>query len=97
MYSLASAVFLLALLHLSLTCIHRHSRSSHVVESEETSRRRDHVVKSSIDHNISEIVLGKSYYATGLLTLPYDGIMEPFEAWFSQQYNMSRIDYYHGE
>ena len=36
------------------------------------------------------------YHATGLLTLPYDNIVEPFEAWYAGEKNMSRIDYYHG-
>ena len=36
------------------------------------------------------------YHATGLLTLPYDNIVEPFEAWYAGEKNMSRIDYYYG-
>ena len=36
------------------------------------------------------------YHATGLLSLPFDGIAEPFEAWFAGDRNMSRIDYYYG-
>ena len=39
----------------------------------------------------------KTYHATGLLTLPYDGIMEPFEIWYAEEYMMSRIDYYYGK
>lgn len=36
------------------------------------------------------------YHATGILSLPFDGIVEPFEAWFAGERNMSRIDYYYG-
>ncbi|XP_068738415.1 cathepsin S-like [Montipora capricornis] len=36
------------------------------------------------------------YHATGLLSLPFDDIVEPFEAWFAGEKNMSRIDYYYG-
>lgn len=36
------------------------------------------------------------YHATGLLRLPYDNIIEPFEAWYAGERNMSRIDYYYG-
>ena len=36
------------------------------------------------------------YHATGLLSLPFDDIVEPFEAWFAGDRNMSRIDYYYG-
>ncbi|XP_028397683.1 counting factor associated protein D-like [Dendronephthya gigantea] len=38
----------------------------------------------------------RNYHATGLLTLPYDNIVEPFEAWYAGERNMSRIDYYYG-
>lgn len=43
-----------------------------------------------------DIKFPKTYHATGLLTLPYDGVMEPFETWYVKDLNMSRIDYYHG-
>ncbi|XP_029202306.2 KDEL-tailed cysteine endopeptidase CEP1-like [Acropora millepora] len=36
------------------------------------------------------------YHTTGLLSLPFDDIVEPFEAWFAGEKNMSRIDYYYG-
>lgn len=36
------------------------------------------------------------YHATGLLSLPFDNIVEPFEAWFAGDRKMSRIDYYYG-
>lgn len=37
------------------------------------------------------------YHTAGLLSLPFDDIVEPFEAWFAGEKNMSRIDYYYGE
>ena len=37
------------------------------------------------------------YHAQGIISLPYDGIIEPFEAWYSGGHNMSRIDYYYGK
>ena len=33
----------------------------------------------------------KNYHATGTVSLPYAEIKEPFEAWFSQSLNKSRI------
>ena len=38
----------------------------------------------------------KNYHATGFVSLPYAEIKEPFEAWFSQSLNKSRIDVYDG-
>lgn len=37
------------------------------------------------------------YHATGVLSLPTSNINEPFEVWYSQTYDKSRIDYYHGK
>ena len=37
------------------------------------------------------------YRAQGQISLPYDGIIEPFEAWYCGKVNMSRIDYYYGK
>ncbi|KAL9979945.1 hypothetical protein ACROYT_G008468 [Oculina patagonica] len=36
------------------------------------------------------------YHAQGIISLPYDGIIEPFEAWYGGRHKMSRIDYYYG-
>ena len=36
------------------------------------------------------------YHAVGTITLPYDDLVEPFEAWYAGELNMSRIDYYQG-
>lgn len=37
-----------------------------------------------------------NYHATGRLFLPHSNIVEPFEIWFSSEFNRSRIDYYYG-
>ena len=37
------------------------------------------------------------YHATGTITIPSGGIVEPFEAWYAGKHNKSRIDYYGGE
>lgn len=39
----------------------------------------------------------RHYHATGILSLPFDSIVEPFEVWFAGDRNMSRIDYYYGK
>ena len=36
------------------------------------------------------------YHSVGTITLPYDGLVEPFESWYAGELNMSRIDYYQG-
>lgn len=46
---------------------------------------------------IYERYFPKHYHASGLLILPYDRIVEPFEAWFAGDKSMSRIDYYYGK
>uniref|UniRef100_UPI00398EC444 digestive cysteine proteinase 2-like n=1 Tax=Pristiophorus japonicus TaxID=55135 RepID=UPI00398EC444 len=37
------------------------------------------------------------YHVSGILSLPYAEIEEPFEAWYNLPWNVSRIDYYHGQ
>ncbi|XP_068681166.1 uncharacterized protein [Montipora foliosa] len=37
-----------------------------------------------------------NYHATGRLFLPHSDIVEPFEIWFTKDFNRSRIDYYYG-
>ena len=39
----------------------------------------------------------RCYRAQGQISLPFDGIIEPFEAWYCAKFNMSRIDYYYGK
>jgi len=39
----------------------------------------------------------RRYHASGILSLPFDDIHEPFEAWYAGDVNISRIDYYHGK
>lgn len=38
-----------------------------------------------------------SIYISGIISLPYAEIEEPFEAWLDLTAKSSRIDYYHGE
>lgn len=38
-----------------------------------------------------------TYHVIGVLKLPYGEISEPFEAWYSKNEKMSRIDYYGGK
>ena len=45
---------------------------------------------------IESIKFPDFYHAQGIISLPYDGIIEPFEAWFAGRHQMSRIDYYYG-
>ena len=37
------------------------------------------------------------YHSVGTITMPYDDLVEPFEAWYAGELNMSRIDYYQGK
>ena len=90
-----------------------HLQLSHLKHSDKlnhTNEKDHNRVKISLDEeegmNVNEteakqkkpdIKFPKTYHATGLLTLPYDGIMEPFEIWYAGDLNMSRIDYYHGK
>ncbi|XP_067867859.1 digestive cysteine proteinase 2-like isoform X1 [Heterodontus francisci] len=37
------------------------------------------------------------YHVSGILSLPYAEIEEPFEAWYNFSGNVSRIEYYHGQ
>ena len=46
---------------------------------------------------IKDINFPHFYHATGFISLPYDDIVEPFEAWYAGKLNMSRIDYYYGK
>lgn len=45
---------------------------------------------------LEKIKFPEFYHAQGIISLPYDGIIEPFEAWYAGQHQMSRIDYYYG-
>lgn len=43
-----------------------------------------------------EVKFPKNYHGTGRLFLPHSKIVEPFEIWFTSEFNRSRIDYYYG-
>ncbi|XP_028674260.1 digestive cysteine proteinase 2-like [Erpetoichthys calabaricus] len=40
---------------------------------------------------------GTLYHVSGIISLPYAEIQEPFEAWYNLSGNVSRINYYHGQ
>ncbi|XP_032900738.1 digestive cysteine proteinase 2-like isoform X1 [Amblyraja radiata] len=40
---------------------------------------------------------GNIYHVSGVLSLPYTEIEEPFEAWYNLSGNVSRIEYYNGQ
>ena len=54
-------------------------------------------IPNANDRGGKEIDFPTSYRTTGMISLPLDGIIEPFEAWYSGEHNMSRIDYYNGK
>jgi hypothetical protein len=47
--------------------------------------------------DIYDRLLPRRYHSTGVVSLPFDEISEPFEAWFAGDVNKSRIDYYYGK
>ncbi|KAJ7387712.1 hypothetical protein OS493_001054 [Desmophyllum pertusum] len=47
------------------------------------------------DPDSVKIKFPEFYHAQGIISLPYDGIIEPFEAWYGGRHKMSRIDYYY--
>lgn len=50
------------------------------------------------EENIKDKIKFPEFYHTqGTISLPFDDIIEPFEAWYAGKYNMSRIDYYYGK
>ena len=63
-------------------------------------KRSRHSTASSTNHvfTVKEILsFPQNYHAKGVLSLPYGNIVEPFEAWYSGEHKMSRIDYYGGK
>ncbi|XP_068679493.1 counting factor associated protein D-like [Montipora foliosa] len=63
------------------------------ISFENATLLQDDELKDSIFH---ELKFPDFYHAQGIISLPYDGIIEPFEAWYAGQHEMSRIDYYYG-
>ena len=71
-------------------------------------RNQNKLNESSEDSAIRKIVEGEReseryninfplfYHSVGTITLPFDDLVEPFEAWYAGELNMSRIDYYQG-
>ena len=60
------------------------------------SKHRRNVLNTS-SKTVPKLKFPNSYHVTGILKLPYGGIDEPFEAWYSRDEKMSRIDYYGGK
>lgn len=63
------------------------------ISFENATLLQDDQPKESI---LQEIKFPDFYHAQGIISLPYDGIIEPFEAWYAGRHKMSRIDYYYG-
>ena len=63
------------------------------ISFENATLLQDDELKDSIFH---ELKFPDFYHAQGIISLPYDGIIEPFEAWYAGRHEMSRIDYYYG-
>ena len=57
-------------------------------------RRELHEIKAN---KKPKLRFAKNYHVTGILKLPDGDIVEPFEAWYSGDEKMSRIDYYGGK
>ena len=54
-------------------------------------------IKAEEENIRYKIIFPSFYHAVGTITLPFDDLVEPFEAWYAGDLNMSRIDYYYGE
>lgn len=50
-----------------------------------------------VPHRTERFGFSDTYTISGVIHLPLDDIHEPFHAWYSRGYRMSRIDYYYGE
>ena len=65
-----------------------------VITFENATLLQDDDSKQSIP---AKIKFPEFYHTQGIISLPYDGIIEPFEAWYGGRHKMSRIDYYYGK
>ena len=59
-------------------------------------RRNFNSNMSSVGQEVPKLQFPSTYHVFGVLKLPYGNINEPFEAWYSKDEKMSRIDYYGG-
>ena len=66
----------------------------HVITFENATLLQDDDSEESLPEKIE---FPEFYHAQGIISLPYDGIIEPFEAWYGGRHKMSRIDYYYGK
>lgn len=60
------------------------------------AKQRRNVANSPRTAFTPKLLFPSTYHVTGVLKLPYGNINEPFEAWYSKDEKMSRIDYYGG-
>lgn len=71
-----------------------HTRISSKLDNDDDILRK--LVEEERNSERYQIDFPLFYHATGTITLPYDDLVEPFEAWYAGELNMSRIDYYQG-
>lgn len=64
--------------------------------SHEVAQKHRRALNNTIKVIKPKLSFPKEYYVKGILKLPYGDIVEPFEAWYSGDQKMSRIDYYGG-
>ena len=66
----------------------------------DTEAKLRHLIDEKVQHEEESIRYKISfpvfYHSVGTITLPVDDLVEPFEAWYAGELNMSRIDYYYG-
>ena len=66
----------------------------------DTEAKLRHLIDEKVHHEEESIRYKISfpvfYHSVGTITLPIDDLVEPFEAWYAGELNMSRIDYYYG-
>ena len=66
----------------------------------DTEAKLRHLIDEKVHHEEESVRYKISfpvfYHSVGTITLPIDDLVEPFEAWYAGELNMSRIDYYYG-
>lgn len=66
----------------------------------DTEAKLRHLIDEKVHHEEESVRYKVSfpafYHSVGTITLPIDDLVEPFEAWYAGELNMSRIDYYYG-
>ena len=86
---------LLGLVALVVLCLfatgiyHFHGGKFNLMISKRSPGKENKTIPSTVNFPVN-------YHATGRLFLPHSNIVEPFEIWFTKDFNRSRIDYYYG-